>query len=169
MNDGLIPQRYARALYKFALERNNATAVYEEMKQVADSFESAPALQRVMTNPFVDRERKEKLLVSAAGDKVEDDYRRFVKLVLDHNREAYAYCMALDYRRIYRDVKHIAQVVITTAAELPGGRNGENQGCGLGCLQRLYVGIFSSENQPGFDRRVYRGRKFYEDGCLDQQ
>ena len=119
MNDGLIPQRYARALYKFALERNNATAVYEEMKQVADSFESAPALQRVMTNPFVDRERKEKLLVSAAGDKVEDDYRRFVKLVLDHNREAYAYCMALDYRRIYRDVNHIAQVVITTAAELP--------------------------------------------------
>ena len=164
MNDGLIPQRYARALYKFALERNNATAVYEEMKQVADSFESAPALQRVMTNPFVDRERKEKLLVSAAGDKVEDDYRRFVKLVLDHNREAYAYCMALDYRRIYRDVKHIAQVVITTAAELPD----ENQGCGLGCLQRLYVGIFI-QNQPGFDRRVYRGRKFYEDGCLDQQ
>lgn len=53
MNDGLIPQRYARALYKFALERNNATAVYEEMKQVADSFESAPALQRVMTNPLL--------------------------------------------------------------------------------------------------------------------
>ncbi len=119
MNDGLIPQRYAKALYKYALEKNNTAAVYDEMKQVVASFESLPDLQKVMTNPFVGRDRKEKLLISAAGDKVEDDYRRFVKLVLDHNREEYAYTMALDYRRIYREAHQIAQVVLTTAAELP--------------------------------------------------
>ena len=49
MSDGLIPQRYARALYKYALEHNNATAVYDEMKQVADSFEAFPEMQKVMT------------------------------------------------------------------------------------------------------------------------
>lgn len=119
MSDGLIPQRYARALYKYALEHNNATAVYDEMKQVADSFEAFPEMQKVMTNPFVDAARKEKLLVSAAGDKVEDDFRRFVRLIINHHREDFAYLMVLAYRKLYREENHIAQVVITTAAELP--------------------------------------------------
>ena len=119
MNDGLIPQRYAKALYTLALDRKNASRVYEEMKQVVASFESAPELQKVMTNPFVGRDRKESLLISAAGDKLEDDYRNFVRLVLNHNREEFAYRMALEYRRIYREENHIAQVVISTAAQLP--------------------------------------------------
>lgn len=119
MNDGLIPQRYAKALYKYALEKNNTAAVYDEMKQVVASFEAMPSLQKVMTNPFVDAQRKQALLIAAAGDKVEDDYRRFVKLVLDHNREEFLFCMAHDYRRIYRDENHIARVNIITAAELP--------------------------------------------------
>lgn len=147
MNDGLIPQRYARALYKFALERNNATAVYEEMKVVADSFESTPALQKVMTNPFVGRERKEQLLVSAAGDKVEDDYRRFVKLILNHGREAFAYTMALDYRRLYREVNHIAQVVITTAAGLPEGEMAKIKGV-VSDAFKGYTLEFSSRVNP---------------------
>lgn len=119
MNDGLIPQRYARALYKYALEKDNTAAVYDEMKQVVASFEALPSLQKVMTNPFVDTVRKQNLLIAAAGDKADDDYRRFVKLVLDHNREEFMYFMALDYRRIYRDENHIASVRIITAAELP--------------------------------------------------
>lgn len=119
MNDGLIPQRYAKALYKLALDKKNTGQVYEEMKQVVASFEKASELQKVMTNPFVGRDRKEALLISAAGDKLEDDYRNFVRLVLSHNREEYAYRMALEYRRLYREENQIAQVVISTAAALP--------------------------------------------------
>ncbi len=119
MSDGLIPQRYARALYKYTLEHNNASAVYEEMKQVADSFEAYPEMQKVMTNPFVDAASKEKLLISAAGDKVEDDFRRFVRLIIHQNRVEFAHMMVLAYRKIYREENHIAQVVITTASTLP--------------------------------------------------
>lgn len=119
MNAGLIPQRYARALYKYALEKNNATEVYDEMKQVITSFENNPSLEKVMTNPFVKVADKEKLLISAAGDKVEDGYRRFVTLLLKHRREEFTYLIALAYRRIYREENHIAQVVITTATALP--------------------------------------------------
>ncbi len=119
MNDGLIPQRYAKALYKLALEKNNTAQVYEEMKQVVASFESHPELQKVMTNPFVGREKKEALLLSAAGDKLEDDYRKFVRLILGHNREEFAYQMALQFRRLYRNENHIARVSIATAAVLP--------------------------------------------------
>ncbi len=118
MVNGLIPRRYAKALYKFALDRGNAGAVYDEMKVVIASFESNPDLQKVLANPFVKREDKMNLLIQAAGNGVEDDYRGFVKLILDNNREEFAYLMALAYRDIYREENKISQVKITTAVEL---------------------------------------------------
>lgn len=119
MNDGLIPQRYAMALYKTAKDNDRTTAVYEEMKNVIKAFQDHPEMQKIMSNPFVEREKKESLLLSSAGSAIEEDYRRFVKLILDNRREDFAYDMALAYRKIYRKENHIAQVVITTAVALP--------------------------------------------------
>lgn len=119
MNDGLIPHRYAKALYKFAVDHGNQSAVYDEMKAVVTAFESNADLNKVMNNPFISREDKSKLLLTAAGPGVENDYRGFVKLIIDNDREMYAYQMALAYRDIYRRVNGISRVVITTAVRLP--------------------------------------------------
>lgn len=118
MNDGLIPQRYAKALYKLAEEKGNAEAVYAEMKQVADSFRDNPELNKVLANPFVSRKDKEQLLLSAAGGAVEDDYRSFVKLILDNDREQFAQQMALAYRDLYRRRNKISHVTVTTASKV---------------------------------------------------
>ena len=66
MNDGLIPQRYAKALYKYALEKGTSADIYREMAAVASAFDSEPKLQKVLANPFVTAADKEKLLISAA-------------------------------------------------------------------------------------------------------
>lgn len=118
MINGLIPRRYAKALYKFASESGKTSAVYDEMKTVIISFQKNPDLSKVLGNPFVSRADKESLLIEAAGSDVEDDYRRFVKLILDNNREEFAYLMALSYRDIYREEHRISQVRITTASSL---------------------------------------------------
>lgn len=119
MDNGLIPRRYAKALYKFAVEHGSAAAVYDEMKAVIDAFAQNPKLQKVLANPFVTKEDKAALLKAAAGDKVENDYLGFVTLILDMRREEYALRMALAYRDIYRQIHHISQVKITTAVALP--------------------------------------------------
>lgn len=118
MISGLIPHRYAKALYKYAVETKSAGIVYEEMKRVIDSFRSNPGLAKVLSNPFVDSSDKERLLLTAAGKDPGDDYRRFVRLILDHKREEFAYLMAYAYRDIYRKENNISQVRITTAIEL---------------------------------------------------
>lgn len=118
MVNGLIPRRYAKALYKFALDKGNTTVVYDEMKEVIESFRKNPDLQKVLSNPFVSAADKEKLLVTAAGDRAENDYRGFVKLILELHREEFAHLMALAYRDIYRDANNIRQVRITTATNL---------------------------------------------------
>lgn len=118
MDNGLIPHRYAKALYKFALEKGKTKEIYELSKQVISSFENNPDLQKVLSNPFVKDEDKEKLLISAAGKDADDAYVRFVKLIIGHQRTDFAYQMMLAYRDIYRKENHISRAVITTASQL---------------------------------------------------
>jgi ATP synthase F1, delta subunit len=118
MVNGLIPRRYAKALYKFAAGSDNTSRVYDEMKTVVAAFEANPGMQKVLANPFVPRADKESILVSAAGKDAENDYRGFVKLILDQHREEFALLMALAYRDLYRRKNNILQVRISTAAEL---------------------------------------------------
>lgn len=116
---GLIPMRYARALYKYAAETDSNSDVYKEIKNVVGAFEANPGLEKVLSNPFVSAEDKSKLLLAAAGNKPGDAYTRFVKLILDHKRENFAYLIALAYRDYYRKENKISQVKISTAAKLP--------------------------------------------------
>lgn len=119
MISGLIPNRYARALYKFAGDTGSQREVYEEMNNVIEAFRINPGLERVLSNPFVDPDDKRKVLLAAAGEKPGNEYQRFVSLIIDHNREEFAQLMALAYRDIYRKENKISYVVITTATELP--------------------------------------------------
>ena len=117
MSDGLIPQRYAMALFKYAEDKNITKQVYEEMKTVVTSFETNPDLNKVLANPFVSRDDKRKLLLAAAV-KPDEAYSAFVDLILKHNRGMYMWHMALAYRSIFRKVNRISNVVITTAAKM---------------------------------------------------
>ena len=90
MDNGLIPHRYAKALYEFALERHDQTALYDAMKAVIDNFEAVPGLQKAMANPFMPKEEKEKLILQAAGSPAADKggatLAAFVKLLAKNNR-----------------------------------------------------------------------------------
>ncbi len=118
MDNGLIPYRYAKALYKFALEQNRTKEVYDIAKQVAAVFDSHPDMQKVLSNPFVKESDKSGVLIAAAGKSSDDAYERFVKLIVEHHREAYARLMMLAYCDIYRKANHILQAKITTSAPL---------------------------------------------------
>ena len=119
MDNGLIPHRYAKALYKFATEHGTAEAIYEEMKNVIVSFQQNPRLSKVLANPFVGNSEKYELLKASAGDRIENGFLGFIKLIIDKKREEYALQMALAYRDIYRKANKISQVKIITAVKLP--------------------------------------------------
>ena len=122
MDNGLIPRRYAKALYKFALDKGETKNIYDLSKEVIKAFQSNPDLQKVLSNPFVASEDKEKLLLSAAEDKNNEIYTQFIKLIISQKRVGYAYQMMLAYRDIYRNENNISQARITTASKLDAGR-----------------------------------------------
>ena len=122
MDNGLIPRRYAKALYKYALEKGETKEIYELSKRVVDAFRLNPELQKVLSNPFVSNDDKEKLLLASAGEKTNDVFSKFVELILSQKRVDYAYQMMLAYRDIYRQANKISQAKITTASPLDNVR-----------------------------------------------
>jgi len=119
MDQGLIPRRYARALYKFALERKQDRKVYELMKTLAASFDSEEQLLAAIRNPFVSSADKVSLLTVSAGATGADScFNDFMKLLVHNRRIAYARGIALSYIEQYREANDIYKVEVATAANM---------------------------------------------------
>ncbi|MDE5987875.1 MAG: F0F1 ATP synthase subunit delta, partial [Duncaniella sp.] len=87
MNQGLIPSRYAKALFEFASEKKADQRIYCLMQTLESTFASEPSLQQAVGNPFIPAAEKMKLLKTAAGAKGDDEvYDRFLPLIADNNR-----------------------------------------------------------------------------------
>ena len=113
MNEGLIPNRYAKALYAYANEAGKAAEVYDATLRLSRAFEAEARLARAVENPFLPFDDKRSLLLVAAGA-VKNGCIEF-----SHRRESLLHEMALAYGKKYRSENNIAQVEIATAAALP--------------------------------------------------
>ena len=51
MNDGLIPGRYAKALYKVACANGDAEMIYDQLKRLNLSYATVEELTKVVRNP----------------------------------------------------------------------------------------------------------------------
>lgn len=141
MDQGLIPQRYARALYKVAGERNCRAQLYDIMCTLGTSFAAEPALTATVANPFVSPGEKTRLLMTAAGltttgtdattgnitphntngdqaTQAQSTYTDFLRLLNRNKRMPYIMNIALAYQEIYRRDNHIARVTVTSAAPM---------------------------------------------------
>ncbi len=128
MNQGLIPQRYAKALYKAALDRHCSESLYTMMKTLDGSFMTQPRLGQVMENPFVSASEKKDLLFTAAGispasddasnDCSTDTFTDFIRLLEENRRIEFIRGIALAYIAIYRRENAISTVTVTSAAPL---------------------------------------------------
>lgn len=119
MNEGLIPSRYAKALYKFALEKGAAERVYGLMKSLTAAFASQEGLQPVMSNPFISDADKVALLDTAAGATAKDScFHDFLKLLIENKRISSVRGIALAYENLYRHENNIYRVNVVMAAQM---------------------------------------------------
>ena len=118
MDQGLIPKRYAKAVYEVALERKQDTAMYFAMLTLEQSFVAEPRLQATLTNPFVSDADKDSLLREAAGKPEESTFADMLRLLGENHRLDIARDIALAYIAIYRNANHIYKVNIVSAAPL---------------------------------------------------
>ncbi|MBQ1798418.1 MAG: ATP synthase F1 subunit delta [Muribaculaceae bacterium] len=119
MSDGLIPRRYAKALYKLALENGDAKEIYEQLKRLNFRYTAIDELKRVVMNPYVPDEDKGRVLLQATGAAPGSSLDRFILMVIRNNRAEFLGKIGLAYVYLYRQENNIAKVEITTATQLP--------------------------------------------------
>lgn len=139
MNEGLIPNRYAKALYKFACEKGADQGLYRLTGNLVKSFADNSALTDAVTNPFVADDKKIQLLMTAAAGapagnsspkgtaddaSVREVYADFLKLLKQNKRLAMAREIALAYREIYRRQNRIYRVTVVSAQPLDPSEEG---------------------------------------------
>ena len=90
MDQGLLPRRYAKALYKYAVERDVAAQMYTVMDTLTKAYDDNASLQATIANPFVDNARKASILATAAEAKSQgkaaEAFDDFVHLLGRHRR-----------------------------------------------------------------------------------
>lgn len=117
MDKGLLPRRYAKALYKFAAEKEATLQVYDLMQNLVAAFDRNDGLRTTIANPFVPVNEKIGLLTTAAGQE-NSILTDFVKLLAQNNRLDIVQAVALAYTVLYRQENNIHLVSITSAAPL---------------------------------------------------
>ena len=118
MDIGVISVRYARALLKSATDQKIEEKVYQEMVTVANSYLEVPQLRQTIDNPMLSKDKKEKLLLTAAGEKASPLTQSFIRLVLKEDRENVMQFMANSYITLYRKQKNVIRGKLTTAARV---------------------------------------------------
>lgn len=161
MNDGLIPNRYAKALFKAAAEGNEQARIYDEMKQLLCAFHSVPALSATVNNPFIAVDEKEKVLLTASGAKAGSTVENFILLVIEKNRASFLRSMAMAYLKIYREAFGIASVEIVTAIEL-----GDDEISGIMDVVKRQLGGKTMEQTVRVDADLIGGFTVNVDGMV---
>ena len=112
MSDGLIPRRYAKALYKFAVENGDSQEIYELLKKLSFRHTAIDELKRAVLNPDISDEDKGSYMLKLAGGKPGSSLDKFLLLVVRNNRAEYLQKISLAYVDLYREA-------ITTAVPMP--------------------------------------------------
>ena len=120
MNEGLIPRRYAKALYKVAVERKCDSTMYQLMQNLAAAFSASAELRALIANPFVDNNDKTAAIITAAGASSLQDqtFTDFLKLLIQNRRIDLTGAVANAYVDLYRQENNIRRVEVVSAAPL---------------------------------------------------
>ncbi len=119
MNEGLIPKRYAKAIYEVASAAGTPRRMYDLMNTLAAAFVIEPEIQKALANPFVPATDKKKLLETAAEATADDtEFTNFITLLQRNKRFSSARAIALAFLDVYRKANNIKVVKVCTAAPL---------------------------------------------------
>jgi F-type H+-transporting ATPase subunit delta len=111
----LLANRYAQALFDLALEMKVLEEVEKDMRMIGKVLEENRPLRKVMANPVIDWQKKDKVLTALFHNRVNELTEKFFRLITRKGREAYILFVAESFDEIYKEYKNIMPITITTA------------------------------------------------------
>lgn len=121
MQIGILSMRYAKALFRFAMENNESSEVYVETQTLAQSFLRVPALHKVIYSPLLTHQKKVDILLSAACGKAKPSVsiQKFIDLIIHNKRLEILQFAANSYGTLYRKKNNLIESKLTVPTEIP--------------------------------------------------
>lgn len=118
MIDTKVATRYAKSLLDLAAERNITDKVFEDMKLIAETCKSNPDLALVFRSPIINTDKKNAIIKSVFGGKIDQVTFAFLDIITRKRREYYLEQIAAAFIAQYKKSKNISIAYITTASPI---------------------------------------------------
>jgi len=125
MDRGIISNRYAKAIFQYAVERKEEDRLRGEMRMLAEQFFAVPMLNKVLDDPTVTSAVKIDVLSNAAGKDISDTCKQVIRLIVKNGRARFMQSIALMYDKVFRKAKNIVIMKLTTTE--PASADMENK------------------------------------------
>lgn len=118
MSQRTVARRYAGALYEEAEETGVLEAVDEDVLMLRESLDSNDTLSRFFKSPVIPKEKKDSVLQTLLGDRVEDLLVRFLRLLVRKDRETMTEAVLDQYQTLRDEHRGIVDAHVTVARSL---------------------------------------------------
>jgi F-type H+-transporting ATPase subunit delta len=118
MQNTLLAQRYAKALFELSLEMKKLEEVYKDMGLLQATISDSMEFKQFLVSPVIQAVKKTKVLNAMFDGKVEELTLRFLELLAKNRREANLKIIANEFVELYKDHKNITTVVLRTAIKI---------------------------------------------------
>lgn len=113
-----VGKRYAKALFNEAVSAGSLDAIYADLGLIDATLKSSKELKAVFKSPIIKSHKKLTIASLVFNGKVNALTDNFLKLLVEHNREAYVQDVIVAFVKQYNESKGISEVTVTTASEL---------------------------------------------------
>lgn len=116
--DLVVAKRYAKALFDLASEQKVIAEAQTQLKLISETIAQDAEIQKFLSLPSIDTEKKVALLKSAFGDSVSTIVMNTLELLISRNRHDAFSAVYEAYTKIASDALGQAQATVYTAQHL---------------------------------------------------
>jgi len=118
MNYSKIAQRYSKALFDFAEEKNQIEEIKDDMLLCAKVTEENVAFKKLLKSPIIKSNKKREIVEAIFKDKIQTITLEFFKILIKKNREEFIENIVHSYILLYKKHFGIKTAYVETAIKI---------------------------------------------------
>jgi len=118
MKDTIIANRYARALFDLALEKDMLETVKGDMELLISTVRQSRDLKRMLKSPVIRTDRKIAIIRELFGKRMDEISLRYIEIITRNGRETFLEGIAAEFITLYRKHMNIIAASLTTAVRV---------------------------------------------------
>lgn len=114
----VVVDRYAEALFLIGEEDNKIESLYNELKEIASLMATNKELSNVMRSPLVSKSEKISIIDKLFLDKIDDDLRNFLKILVEKGRISSIKEIEAKYKSLFNEKNNIVEGYVISAVPM---------------------------------------------------